>query len=65
MKRVTYKYRDYQGVSPLFATRCVEHTESVICAKIVPMGNLMQLYNQSGYTIFSLSPSEIVKIEEL
>lgn len=61
--KITYKTSHGRGtlLNPSFRSYDVEHT--IICARAVQIGNLIQLYNYSGYTICAISKEDILKIE--
>lgn len=61
--KVTYKISCGRGTmcSPTFRSYDVINT--ITCARAVECGNLLQLYNYSGYTICALEKGNIIKIE--
>lgn len=62
--KVTYKTSCGRGtiLNPTF--RSYEVTNTILCAKAVECGNLLQLYNYGGYTICSIPKENIIKIEQ-
>lgn len=63
-KKITYKTSCGRGtlLNPTF--RSYDIVNEVVCARLVEYGNLVQLYNYSGYTICSISKEDIIKIED-
>ena len=61
--KVTYKTSYGRGtlLNPTF--RSYDVVNSIMCARAVECGNLVQLYNYSGYTICSIAKEDIIKIE--
>lgn len=61
--KVTYKTSHGRGtlMSPTFRSYDVEH--EIYCSRMVEMGNLVQLYNSSGYTICSIPKEDIISVE--
>jgi hypothetical protein len=41
-----------------------DRTESVFCGRVERMGNLIQLFNHSGFTMFSLDAADVISIEK-
>lgn len=44
------------------ATRCIDFTEEVRCARTEQLGNLIYLYDSSGYVITCVSKDEILEV---
>jgi hypothetical protein len=40
-----------------------DRTETVFCGRVERMGNLIQLFNHSGFTMFSLDAADVILIE--
>ena len=61
--KVTYKRSCGHGtlLNPTF--RSYDIINVIVCARMVEIGNLVQLYNYSGYTICSIAKEDIIKIE--
>lgn len=61
--KVTYKISYGRGtlLNPTF--RSYDAVHEIVCARMVGNGNLVQLYNYSGYTICSIAKENIIKIE--
>lgn len=62
--KVTYKTNCGRGtlLNPTF--RSCDIINAIVCARMVESGNLVQLYNYSGYTICSIAKENIIKIED-
>lgn len=62
--KITYKIACGRGtiLAPTFRSYDVIH--EIKRARCAEMGNLMQLYNFSGYTICSIPKEDILKIEK-
>jgi dihydrodipicolinate synthase/N-acetylneuraminate lyase len=64
--KVTYRVQDPNigRIFPNYVFRFrPDEIKTVLCARIAKCGNLMQLYNYSGYTMFSLAEEDIISIE--
>lgn len=61
--KITYRVSYGMGtvINPTF--RRYDYEQTIICARFVEMGNLVQLYNFSGYTICAIAKENIIKIE--
>lgn len=61
--KVTYKTSCGRGtlLNPTFRSQDIINT--IMCARAVECGNLVQIYNYSGYTIGCISKENIIKIE--
>lgn len=61
--KVTYKTSHGRGtlLNPTFRSYDVQHV--IVCARAVPMGGLIQLYNHSGYTICAIPKDDIISVE--
>lgn len=61
--KVIYKTSCGRGtlLNPTFRSYDVINT--IMCARAVEFGNLLQLYNYSGYTIGCIAKEDIIKIE--
>lgn len=60
--KITYKTSHGRGTLLNPTYRSYDVTHEIICAKAVKMGNLVQLYNSSGYTICSLAEEDIISV---
>lgn len=61
--KVIYKTSHGRGtlLNPTFRSYDVQH--EIVCAKAVPMGNIIQLYNYGGYTICAIPKEDIIRVE--
>lgn len=53
--------RIYHGPA-MTATRCTDFSEEVRCARTEQLGNLIYLYDSSGYVIRCVSREEILEV---
>lgn len=61
--KITYKISYGRGtiIAPTFRSYDVIH--EINCARYTEIGDLVQLYNYSGYTICAIPKEDILKIE--
>lgn len=58
-------YRVSYGMGTMFnpTFRRYDYENTINCARYTESGNLLQLYNYSGYTICAIPKEDVIKIE--